>query len=133
MLWMTISGLALFAFAVSWMIFLHRRRGAPLPCARGDECGRVMESRYARLLGISNETVGIWFFGAVAFLSLLYALGVKGIVGVPLHPTLVVFTGIAAGYASLLTFFQLFVLRGRCAYCLISSAVGILIFLLALL
>lgn len=133
MLRMTILSLALLAFSLSWLLFLHRRRGAPPSCCSGDDCLRVLQSPYARLLGVSNETLGILFFGAVALLTLLPLFEIKSIAGVvAIEGLLTVLSGVAAAYALVLTGIQLLVLKARCDYCLVSSGIGILIFSLTL-
>jgi uncharacterized membrane protein len=91
-----------------------------LACPRTSRCDMVVHSVYGETLGISNDILGIFFYGTILLLLLLLPVG---------HMVLVVLTGIGLFFSLYLMLVQIFVLRAWCAWCVLSALATIGLFL----
>ena len=125
--------LALSGFILSWYIYYKKRRNEKLVCIVGEDCDKVVHSKYSATLGIPNEVLGMLYYGLVVILSGAIVLGINTIASLPLLTILAVIGGIAALFSAILILIQAFILKEWCEYCLASAAISIFIFIVELL
>lgn len=104
-----------------------QRRNEPLVCPLQFKCNAVVHSPYAQFLGVSNEKLGMVFYGFVA-LSYLAFLAMPALASGALDGWLLALTLGAFLFSLYLTFLQIFVLRELCSYCLGSALLTAVIF-----
>lgn len=123
--------LALIGLADALYLLVKKVRKEKLVCFLGEDCDKVVKSKYGFFFGIPNEAFGVGFYLLVLGSFALSLLGVDALGGFALL-LLVLAAAIAASLASLyLMAIQAFVLKEWCEWCLLSALVNFLILLLA--
>lgn len=119
---------AFLGFLIAFYINYKKSRQEKLVCIIGENCNKVVTSKYSRFLGMCLEILGMAYYGLIA----LY-YGVDGAFfqsNFPLVDTAVVGTSILALILSLyLIVIQLAVLRDLYEWCIASAILSTLIFL----
>jgi uncharacterized membrane protein len=134
LIYIFIGFFALVGFAVSGYIFLKKQKHEKLVCFMGDDCNKVVNSKYNSLFfGIPNEVMGLGYYALVFFVAILLFLGVESIGLLPIAPLFLVGAGASALFAVYLLYAQYFLLKEWCEYCLTSAIASIAIFILFLL
>ncbi len=117
-------------FFIANYIRSHKAKGAPMVCPIGFDCHAVVHSDYSKFFGIPVEVLGMAYY---AFIALAYFVFIIASSLVP--PSVVGFCMILSGAAFLfslyLIFVQIFVLRKGCSWCIVSSVISALIWILA--
>lgn len=132
-MWIAIGLLALLGCVLSARVVILKREALPLACPVGRDCDRVLRGPYSLLAGIPHEFLGLGYYGSVAVYALVAYSGGGTLVGSPSDVALfTVIAGAAALYSTVLLVLQATVLRARCALCLASTALSVLIFLVRL-
>lgn len=107
---------------VSESVYLLRKKiaGQRPICVLGQECHRVLESKYNRILGIPNEIPGLFFNIAIALVAAFLVIGIGPIL---LWETLarVLIAG-AVALSLFLIFIQWKVVRAWCFWCVMSAS-----------
>lgn len=123
--------LALIGLADALWILSRKLTGRKLHCILGDDCDRVVRSKYGSLLfRIPNEAIGALFY-----LGLLGAVLWEAFAGpVLLGTELLLLLRVAAVLSAILSLFllaiQALALKEWCEWCLVAIVVNILIALL---
>lgn len=125
--------LAISGFVVSWYIYYKKKGNKKLVCIIGEDCDKVVRSKYGSLLGVSNEVLGMGYYGLVAVLSGIALTGTGTILSFPLFTFLLIIGGGAALFSIVLLFIQAFILKELCEYCIVSAVASIIIFVVELL
>jgi len=94
----------------------------------GEDCNKVVYSRYAVTLGIPNELLGMLYYGLIAVLYGLF-LAVPGLETAMTILAFQTVTLLAAVFSWYLIGVQLLVLKEWCEWCIASSVFSTLIFL----
>ncbi len=124
---------ALVGLAVSGYIFSKKQKHEKLVCFIGDDCNKVVNSKYNSLFfGIPNEAIGLGYYASVLVGVILLFLGVERIGSIPLLPVFLLGTAMSALFAFYLLYVQYAVLKEWCEYCLTSAIASIAIFVLTL-
>ncbi|MDP3989274.1 MAG: vitamin K epoxide reductase family protein [bacterium] len=126
-----ISMAAVGGLGVSLYIFSTKRSHKQLVCPVGSNCNVVVNSRYAKFLGVSLEYWGMLYYATIvtSYLTLLFAPHVLSditVLGISLLTTFAFF------FSLYLLFVQAFLLRQWCIWCLLSALFSILIFIISL-
>jgi len=101
----------------------------PLVCPIGQDCNKVLESKWNKIFFIKNDILGLLFYVGVIVGAVLLLLEFNEII-----KTILIFaSGIAVLFSSFLVFIQAKVIKNYCFYCLISAFINVLIFLNVLL
>lgn len=127
-----ISALLIFLCAsvglgVSVYIFIKKRRQQPLVCFLGQACNVVVRSKYnALVFGIPNEVIGMVYY------SIMVVSAVGLLTGMfTAWPGLTIFiisiSALAAIFSIILVIIQFTLLKLWCEYCLLSSAMSIIL------
>ncbi len=97
----------------------QRRKGEKPVCVLGEDCNKVLQSRYNALLGVKNDEAGLVFYIVVALLSALIVIG-AGPVG--LFASMVELLILASVLISIiLLYLQWKVLAAWCFWCVMSA------------
>ena len=123
--------LAVCGFYVAYYIRDHKVNKKPLMCPRRAPCDDVIKSDYSKIFGISVESLGLGYYALVGIYSLL-GLYFPAIAKT-IFLTLKFFALIAFIFSLYLVGVQFFILRKKCIWCLSSSLIAGLIFILTLL
>jgi len=131
-IWLLI--LSAFGFLISYYIwYKHNFKKEKLICIIGDDCTKVINSKYGRILGVDNTILGMFYY------IFLFVVGILHVIFPNLFTlnyviySLLIITGATALFSVYLTFVQLNILKEICEYCLVANIVNVLIFLLILL
>jgi uncharacterized membrane protein len=110
------------ALGISETVYLIRKRRAlqaPV-CLIGEDCVKVLTSRYRRLFGVSNDILGFLFYVLISFLAAFLVIGVQ-----PLELWGNLFK-IAVALGSLISLFLVYlqwrVIQAWCFWCLMSAS-----------
>lgn len=108
------------------MLVKHHRQ-EQLVCPINHDCNVVTKSRWAEMLGVRNELLGVVFFSAL-FLALLVLLSY------PAWSALIgklVFGAVLIGflYSLFLLYLQALVIKNFCLYCIASAIIATLLFI----
>jgi len=123
---------AVSGFSLSAYIQRKRSKQEKLTCLIGEDCNKVVYSRYAVTLGIPNEILGMLYYGAVVAAYGIFSFA-------PELQTEIIGFGfkavafLAAIFSWYLIGIQIFILKEWCIWCIASSIFSTLIFLFAFL
>ena len=120
--------LSFIGFLLSAYISYKRTKKEKLVCVIGNDCDKVINSKYARSFLVSNEVIGMIFY-ALIFITTLIFLSSPSL----LTPTIIfsraIIVGISALFSIYLSIVQVFVLRELCDYCLAANIINIILFI----
>lgn len=121
--------LAFFGLADSFYLAQNALNGTSLLCtAQGlSDCNTVATSQYSRLFGVSLAELGVLFYSIVFVLAALEIV----IFDQLLRRVLQALSLIGILFSLYFTFIQKFVIGAFCTYCLVSTLIALLIFILA--
>ncbi len=125
--------LGIVGFCIASFIRKKRVTNEKLVCVIGNDCNKVINSKYSRLFGVQNEVIGIIFYGLVVLYSLLGMNGIESIGPVMFSTVFMIGSGFAAATSLVLVYIQVAVIREWCEYCLASALVSIAVFLVHIL
>jgi len=108
-------------------LYLIRKRLAkkPLVCPIGDDCNKVVESKYSHMFFLKNDTIGLIYY-VLLIISAVYFLSVSG--GILL--LMKIFSGLALLATIYLFYVQARVLKEYCFYCNLAAVINLFIFLI---
>lgn len=122
--------LGIIGFLLSSYMYGKIRRNERLVCMLGEDCNKVVYSRYAITLGIPNTLIGMFYYSAIA-------VSYGFIIIVPQFQmpfflfALRLVMGLAAFFSIYLIFVQIIMLKEWCEWCLLSTLLSVVIFVLA--
>ena len=125
--------LSVLGFLVSYYIWnkAHRKK-EKLVCVIGNDCNKVVHSKYSKILGIDNTILGMFYYSFIFIIGLLqFFFPVFFILSSIIIGKLVI-SGTAVLYSIYLMFIQLRILRDVCEYCLVANTINLLIFVVIL-
>ena len=119
--------LSIFGVIDAGYLFYSHRKEKPLICPLDHPCDVVTESKWARMLGVRNETLGLLYYVAL-FVGIVWA------VAVPAASFLlfkVLFFATLGGFlfSIFLVYLQIAVIKNYCFYCMISAGLSLLLFI----
>jgi uncharacterized membrane protein len=127
--WLSVSiaALAFVGMVDASYVAIHTSQGFLLPCGIAGGCDQVLNSPYARVLGIPVAWFGLAFYLTTAGCALFALSGFEQ--ALRLSFALV---SLALGFTLYLFYLQAMVIRAFCDYCLLSALLVTLIFVLHL-
>lgn len=103
---------------LNWQYRRYVKTGKKMYCLIGEDCTKVVGSKYGKHFGIKNEITGIGYY----LLILLYW-------GWPIFDSLtLVIAGISVIFSIYLLYLQAYVIKTFCSWCLIAIMLNFLIF-----
>lgn len=117
---------ALCGLAISLYVRYKKTRKETLVCPIDFSCEDVMHSKYATVLGVPVEIIGLLYYGT---LTLIYGIAVivPGSIVAPIDIGLAVATSLAMMFSVYLLFVQV-ILKEWCSWCLLSFLTSFVIF-----
>lgn len=106
-------------------VALHSSQNFLLPCGFTGGCDQVLNSPYARFLGIPVAWLGLAFYGTAAGCALFAFFGFERALGFSF-----ILAGLAFAFTLYLLYLQAAVIHAFCDYCLLSGLLVTLIFAL---
>ena len=67
---------AFVGFGIAWHIWRTKAQNKKLKCFIGEDCNRVVQSRFSSVFGVWNEVLGMVYYTA---LIAVYGLGIAGL------------------------------------------------------
>ena len=122
--------LGMCGFWIAKHIRNHKVNNAPLVCPIGFDCHAVVHSDYSKILGMTVEFLGMIYY---ALISLLYFsfIFMPSMMVSDLISFLITTSFFAFVFSIYLLVVQIFILKKGCSWCIVSSIVSALIFILA--
>jgi uncharacterized membrane protein len=122
--------LATLGFLLANYVRLKTMRNEKLVCVVGNDCNKVVRSKYGRTFGMDNTILGMLYY-LFLITAMLIILTNPVVLDYSLFSVgLLISAGLAALFSLYLTFIQVFVLKELCEYCLFSSVLVIIIFII---
>ena len=115
------------AYFLHWQYNRFLKTKKKMFCIIGEDCTKVVSSRYGTTLGIKNEVIGMSYYAALLFLTIL------SFTSPPLASLIntIIFSisSIAFIFSFYLLYVQTKILNTFCSWCLIAIGLNMLIFL----
>jgi len=108
-------------------VFLIRKRVGkmPLTCPIGNDCNKVIESKYNKILFVKNDVLGLIYYMFMIIGSLYFLLVSKNILVL-----MQIISGLALLVSLYLFYIQARVIREYCFYCNLATLINLFIFLI---
>ena len=116
----------------SYVWYKHSFKKEKLVCTIGNDCAKVIDSKYGKVFGVPSSIIGIFYFGFIFVVGLMYFLFPEFFILNYVFLGKIIITGIAALFSIYSIFLQFFILKELCEYCLSLSVLGIAIFVVVL-
>ncbi len=118
--------LAAIGFAIAAFIYFKKNRHQELVCILGEDCNKVVNSKYGKTFGVDNTIGGMIYYAFVIVSSIAFLSGVQ--TPVISLTTIMIIAGIGASLFSIyLAYVQLAILEEWCEWCLASAGITITI------
>ena len=125
---------SLIGFLVSWYIYYKKNHTKEkLVCHIGNDCEKVVNSNYSKVLGIPLEVLGVAYYLFLSLMVIATHLGSFTLFGFMIFDLILVASTGAFVFSVFLIYIQAFVIRDWCEYCLISATMSVAIFLIEIL
>lgn len=125
-IYLLVTILALGGIVVSYMVRRAKRKGETIYCPMDSDCHKVINSRYARLLKIHNETLGLIFY-SLTFLATIILFFFFSEIN-DLTQIFAAITGAAFLFSVYLAWLQAVKLKEWCTLCLLSGIFSTAVF-----
>jgi len=109
------------AIGIAETVYLIRKRMAqeePV-CILGEDCQRVLESKYNKILGIHNEIFGLAFYIAISFLTAFLVIGIEPMIFWDMSVKILIALGVVMSI--ILIYLQWRVIKAWCFWCVLSA------------
>lgn len=119
-LFLALSGIV----EAAYLIRQRKMKERPV-CLLGEDCHKVLESKYNKLVGINNDILGLLFYIVISVLSIMLAadVGEKSILIFGAK----IFAAAGALFSLILIFIQWRIIKNWCFWCVLSAVTTILI------
>ena len=120
-------------FGIAETAYLIRQRKVkerPV-CIFNEECHKVLESKYNKILGVNNDVLGLIFYILISFLTILLLAKTGPQALLIVLSKIFIFAG--ALFSIALIFIQWRLIKAWCFWCLLSAATTILMAIIILL
>ncbi len=125
--------LSIIGFGLAYYIWNKKSKKEKLVCVIGEDCSKVVESRYGKTFGIDNSILGMLYYFFV-MVAILFALFLPMILTIPLFVKgFILIAGLSGLFSLYLTFVQIVFLKEFCEYCLANTLITILVFVMIIL
>jgi len=112
-----------------YLTYKHFNKKKKLVCPIGEDCSKVIESKWGSIFGVKNEVLGLGFYLLVSIVGIILLFENIEIVKIGL-------VGLSGGsvlFSGFLVYVQVHFLKNYCFYCLVSAFLTVLIFVNSLL
>lgn len=117
--------LGISGFLIAEKIILMKKKPEPITCPIGYDCDEVIRGKYSTFFGIPTVEIGRIFYLLVSAFFLVHM-----VLPMPQVVTFIILliTGFALLTSCYLTFVQLLLIKKWCSWCLFSSLINLLLF-----
>lgn len=112
---------------VAYYIDYHKTKNKPLVCPLKADCEKVIHSSYSKILNISVEKLGIFYYIFIFISYLFYQI--TNFNNLIFNFVLFGLSFLAFIFSVYLTSIQIFKIKEFCSWCLLSAFLSFLIFL----
>ena len=124
--------LAFVGFLIASYIRHHKKNiKEALVCPLRANCDKVIHSDYSKLLGISVESLGMFYYGLIALAYGLVIIFPNFYLPLVSYGLLIA-TVAAFAFSIYLTVVQAFILKNWCTWCIISALICLTVFSIAI-
>ena len=120
--------LSLFGLILSAYIHIKTTKKEKLVCAIGNDCNKVINSKYGKTFILSNDVIGILYYLLILISTIIFLIFPEYLTGLIILVRLIIVGG-AALFSVYLTFVQIFILKELCEYCLGANFINVLLFI----
>ena len=122
--------------AISAYILSHKLENKTLACFIGEDCDRVVKSRYGKLFGFPNEILGIAYYVVAIGLAAAHITFDQPYIAVPFGDSIIgaslaavfrIISGAALFMSAALAGIQYFILKEWCELCLITAGINLVV------
>lgn len=109
------------AIGISETVYLIRKRIAlqkPV-CIIGEDCQKVLESKYNKIFGIRNDVLGLLFYIVISFITAFLVIGVEPVAWWDFLAKILIAGGAVMSLA--LTYIQWKLIKAWCFWCIMSA------------
>lgn len=109
-----------------WQGVQRQKNGRPMVCLVGEECEKVVFSRFGTTLGVKNEIWGlIYYFALLVLIVILFSFPQFSY-----HATAMILLSSAGAalFSIYLFFLQILVLRDYCSWCILATIINCTVF-----
>ena len=122
--------LAILGIAVSSYMWYKRAKKQPLACLMGEDCNKVVRSKYSRMFGVPNAMLGVGYYGLLIIFSLLTLFDISEIGNLPFSYIIILLSGIGLVFYTALIYIQFYKINEWCGYCLSTAILTLTIFVI---
>ncbi len=122
-----LAAIAILGFADASYLSINTSQGEIPPCAIGG-CDIVLQSEYAKFMGIPLTYIGTAYYGLLILLIAAFLMTEKKII----FTYAAVLASAGSAISLFLVYLQLFVIKSLCLYCLVSAGASFSLFALSL-
>jgi len=122
--------LAIIGLIISGYLLYKRTRKEPVACLMGEDCNKVVRSKYSRMFGVPNALLGVIYY---IILSALILLALYTTISWPFRTILLILTGLGVLFYLVMIYIQFYKIKEWCGYCLISAIITVAMFVIELL
>ena len=123
--------LSVFGIAETAYLIRQRKVKERPVCIFNEECHKVLESKYNKILGVNNDVLGLIFYILISFLTILLLAKTGPQALLIVLSKIFIFAG--ALFSIALIFIQWRLIKAWCFWCLLSAATTILMAIIILL
>ena len=109
------------AIGIAETVYLIRKRivrEEPV-CILGEDCQKVLESKYNKISGIHNEVLGLAFYVAISFLTAFLVIGIGPVIFWDISVKILIALGVMISI--ILIYLQWRVIKAWCFWCVMSA------------
>lgn len=122
--------LAIAGLIISGYLLYKRKRHEPLACVMGENCNKVVRSKYSKMFGVPNALLGVAYY---IILTGLILLTLYSTIDLPLEIITIAFTGIGVLFYFVMIYIQFYKIKEWCGYCMVSAIITMVMFVTELL
>jgi len=113
------------ALILYWQYNRYLKTGKKMYCLMGEDCAKVVGSKYGTHLGFKNEMIGIGYYLLVtSYWVALQKFDLPEIVNSPI----LILSVVSILFSIYLIYIQAYVVKTFCSWCLIAIGINLLIF-----
>ena len=120
--------ISILGLILSLYITYKRSKKEKLICRIGNDCDKVLNSKYSNVIKIPNEILGVIYFAALILSTILFNIYPSYLTSL-IETIRIIITGISAFVALTLIYVQIKILKELCEYCLAVDTLIILVFI----
>ena len=125
--------LAIIGLIISGYLLYKRTRKEPLACLLGEDCNKVVRSKYSRMFGFPNALLGVGYYAFMTILTILVLNGINSVLNISFSSIIIILSAIGILFYAVLVYIQFYKIKEWCGYCLASGIITALILVIELL